>query len=96
MVTLELKNLREKHASIFGNENHAIAVGQTAKLELKARCHPRFSKARPVSYAMAPKAEEALDRLIKNDVIKPVAYSNWAAPIVPVLKSDGKVRICGD
>ncbi len=45
---------------------------------------------------MAPKTKEGLDSLIKTDVIEPVAYSNWAALIVPVLKSDGKVRICGD
>ena len=25
-----------------------------------------------------------------------LGYSRWAAPIVPVLKSDGTVRICGD
>ncbi len=45
---------------------------------------------------MAPKAEEELDSLIKTDVIEPVACSDWAAPIVPVQKSDGKVRTCGD
>ena len=30
-------------------------------------------------------------------MVEPVAYSEWAAPIVPVLKPDKKsVRICGD
>ena len=28
--------------------------------------------------------------------LEPLEFSNWAAPIVAVLKSDGKVRICGD
>ncbi len=37
-----------------------------------------------------------LDRLEKNNVISPVKFSKWAAPIVPVLKRDGKIRICGD
>ena len=29
-------------------------------------------------------------------VIQPVQFSDWAAPIVPVLKKDGSLRICGD
>ena len=29
-------------------------------------------------------------------VIEPISFSEWAAPIVPVLKKDGTVRICGD
>ena len=28
--------------------------------------------------------------------ISPVTHSPWAVPIVPVLKKNGKVRICGD
>ena len=41
--------------------------------------------------------EKELHRLTKEDIIEPVAFADWAAPIVPVLKSDKKsVRICGD
>jgi hypothetical protein len=29
-------------------------------------------------------------------ILEKIEYSEWAAPIVPVLKSDGSVRICGD
>ena len=29
-------------------------------------------------------------------MIEPVQFSRWAAPIVPVLKQDGSLRICGD
>ena len=31
----------------------------------------------------------------KEGILEPIEFSNWAAPIVAVLKSDGKVRICG-
>ena len=29
-------------------------------------------------------------------MIEPVQFSDWAAPVVPVVKGDGNVRICGD
>ena len=32
----------------------------------------------------------------KQGVIEPVQFADWAAPIVPVIKGDGSVRICGD
>ena len=36
-------------------------------------------------------------RLTKEGILEPVEFSSWAAPIVPVLKSDkSSVRICGD
>ena len=45
---------------------------------------------------MREKIEEELFDLTKAEIIEPIHYSKWAAPIVPVLKSNGKVRICGD
>ena len=38
----------------------------------------------------------ALDELVSKGTISPVSSSRWASAIVPVLKSDGSVRICGD
>ena len=37
-----------------------------------------------------------LQRLEDEGIISPVQFSSWAAPIVPVVKSSGKIRICGD
>ena len=34
--------------------------------------------------------------MVATSVIKPVCFSEWASPIVPVLKRNGQVRICGD
>ena len=46
---------------------------------------------------MREKVEEELNRLVAEGTLEPVDYSDWAAPIVAVMKSDRKsVHICGD
>ena len=37
-----------------------------------------------------------LDRLEKSGIIEPVQFSEWAPPIVPVVKRDGAIRVCDD
>ena len=32
----------------------------------------------------------------EQGIIFPVPFSNWAAPVVAVVKADGSVRVCGD
>lgn len=57
---------------------------------------PIFFKPRQVSFFKKTKIEEELKRLINADIIEPIRYSEWAAPIVAVLKKNGNVRICAD
>ena len=46
---------------------------------------------------MREKVEEELYRLVAEDTLEPVEYSDWAAPVVAVVKGDRKsVRIGGD
>ena len=45
---------------------------------------------------MKNRIEVELERLVKEGVYEPVSYAKWAAPIVPIPKDDGTVRICGD
>ena len=40
--------------------------------------------------------EEYLKRLEHLGVISQIRHSEWAAPIVPIIKANGAVRICGD
>ena len=61
---------------------------------------PKFCKERPsrgpVPYALKEKIVKEFERLIANDIYKHFQCSIWAASIVPVLKNDGFVRICGN
>ena len=70
--------------------------GITAEIHVDLQAPPRFFKARSVPYALRGKVEQELERLERDGIIQPVQFSNWAAPIVPVVKRDGAVRICGD
>ena len=45
---------------------------------------------------MKPKVEAELKRLEKKGIPHKVKFGDWATPIVPVAKSNGTVRICGD
>ena len=47
-------------------------------------------------YALKAKVEEELDHLTADGIIEPRQFADWAAPIVPALKGDQTVHICGD
>ncbi|BHF62060.1 hypothetical protein SprV_0100504100 [Sparganum proliferum] len=91
-----LDSILVNHKDLFRDDSATHYRGPPVKFQFQSDFRPRFFKARTVPYAVAPKVEEELDRLQKADIIEPLQYSEWAAPIVPVLKSDGSVRICGD
>ena len=48
-------------------------------------------------YALTDLVDKELDRLVAEGTLEPVQFSDWASPIVPVLKADkSSVRVCGD
>ena len=65
---------------------------------MKPDAVPKFSrgKVRPVPYAQREAVEEELARLERQGIIEPVQHSEWASPVVTVLKADGSIRLCGD
>ncbi|XP_022796604.1 uncharacterized protein K02A2.6-like [Stylophora pistillata] len=67
-----------------------------AQIQVKEDAQPRFWKARPLALACKPAVDEALRELEAEGVLKKVATSEWAAPVVTPVKKDGSVRVCGD
>ena len=92
---LTLADLLDRHKALFRNELGTVK-GTSAKLHVDPQTKPRFYKPRPVPYAMRERVGQEIDRLKHEGILQPVEFSDWAAPIVPVLKNDGSVRICGD
>ena len=95
-----LQEVLDKHEAVFCDELGKLESTQVS-IEIDADAQPRlfkprFFKPRPLPFTLKSKVEDELDKLQSDGVISPVTFSKWATPIVPVVKSDGKIRICGD
>ena len=91
----KLKKLLDEYSEIFQEEIGTLKSTK-AKLPLKEGYQAKFCKARPVPYALKPKVDAELKRLESEGILEKVTFSDWASPIVPVVKPNGEVRICGD
>ena len=67
-----------------------------AKTALILSYQPVFHQPRPVPFAIWEALGKELDRLEQEGIVERVDTSEWAAPIVPVPKKNGRIRLCGD
>ena len=93
--TQPLQNVLDKHAEVFDGTLGCLKDVEIS-LEVKPQSRPKFFKPHSVPFAFKKIVKEELDRLMNQGIISPVKTSKWAAPIVPVLKRNGTMRICGD
>ena len=84
-----------RHSSIFQGGLGKVE-GVKGKTYVDSSERPRFFNARPVAYALREKTERELDRLVQEGTLEPVEFSEWATPIVPTVKEDGTILICGE
>ena len=91
----KLQSLLQQYSVVFSEEAGKLE-GVEAKIVVDSAIPPKFCRARTVPHALKPKVEVELKRLQQTGIIEPIEHSDWAAPIVPVVKKDGSVRICGD
>jgi len=90
-----LKDLLNKYNNTL-NEEFAHILKYKAHLKLKPDVKPVFIKNRTVPFKILEKVEKELERMVDAGILEKVEWSRWATPIVPVLKKDGGIRICGD
>ena len=91
-----LTSVLESYSSVF-EPGVGTVQGYEAKIYVDTGAQPKYCKAPSVPYAMRGKVEEELERLMSEGIIECVQFAAWAAPIVPVVKSDEKsLRISGD
>ena len=92
---LIVEELKRTYAEVFqgglGTMKHV-----RAHLSLREGATPRFVRPRPVPFAIRETVSRELDRLEAAGILEKVECSDWAAPIVPVPKKDGTIRVCGD
>lgn len=84
-----------KYAELFSDTPGSYNKSKS-KIFLKKDAKPVAIKCRHVAHAIKPLIEAEIERLISLGYLEPVQVSEWATPIVPVFKSNGKIRICGD
>ena len=85
----------DDHKEIIRKELGTITCAK-AEIHVDQQVPPSFHRPCPVPFALKQKVEAELERLEREGIIRPRKFSQWAAPIVAVPKSDGSVRLCGD
>lgn len=86
----------EEVSDAFGE--HGTLKTEPVKILLKEDAQPyAVHTARRVPLPLMKKVKEEIQRMEENGVIEPVTEpTDWCAPMVPVPRKNGKVRICVD
>ena len=91
----DLDQLLDKYPEVFDTKLGCLQ-GTKVTIHVNKDITQKFCKPRTVAFAYKQKVSDELDRLVNEGVLKPVSFSKWATPIVPVLKSNGQICVCGD
>ncbi|XP_041378038.1 uncharacterized protein K02A2.6-like [Gigantopelta aegis] len=91
----ELKDTLDRHSDVFKDALGTVK-GMEVKFSINDDASPKFIKARPVPYSLRKPVDDEIDRLVKEGILESVDFSDWATPVVPVVKKNGSVRLCCD
>ncbi|KAG6438794.1 hypothetical protein O3G_MSEX000230 [Manduca sexta] len=90
-----IKDLKSEYSTLF-EPGMGNFKGDPIHLAIAPNVKPIFMPVRTVPFALKGKVKDEINRLVVNKRIEPVEYAEWGTPVVPVLKPDGTVRLCGD
>ncbi|XP_026562019.1 uncharacterized protein K02A2.6-like, partial [Pseudonaja textilis] len=93
--TSDTDSLFADYADVF-SEELGCYNGTPISFTVDPQAVPIRLKPRRVPFAIRPKLDAELDKLLKQGVIEPTDFANWETPIVTPLKKDGSLRICSD
>jgi hypothetical protein len=95
LKTNEIESLSLLYPGVFSDKLGRFNKYEV-KLVLKENAKPIFVKARPMPFALKDRVDKEISRLVSLGILRPVDRSEYASPVVPVLKRDGSVRLCVD
>lgn len=90
-----LQNIILKFPELFDEEPGCYRYGKV-ELRLKPNVYPVFHRPRQIAHCLKEKVDAQLKSLENKGTITRITTSDWGTPLVPILKADGTVRICGD
>ena len=71
-------------------------TGPKVHINVLPNTNPVFMRERVLPLSLRQKVQQTLDKMVEDGILTPVMNSEWATPIVPIIKKDQSVRICGD
>ena len=95
MAPDKLNLVLNKHSQVFEEGLGTLNDGKVTSA-IDHTVPPKFHKARSIPFALKEKVELELQKLEELGIISPITHSEWAAPIVPIMKQNGNIRISGD
>ena len=95
-IAIDTDEILREFPTLFDETKVGNLKDALVTIDVLPDAHPKYCNAKSIPHALREKVDVEIDKLLKDEIIEPVKYAKWAAPIVPVLKPNKSVRICGD
>lgn len=90
-----LEQLFKKYPDVVSEEFSSMRQVE-AHLKLIENAKLIFLKSRSVPFKLKEKVEAKLENIVQAGILEKIESLKWATRIVPVLKKNSQIRICGD